>query len=354
MRFLTWKPSYNMPMAVSWRRTCAALALLISGPGIVRALEAVPPFEFFAPGPVTPELHARVSADSRLGLGYSFCGADPERQLQAENYSVTQLLLGYGIWKNLEIYGAFPFYYGRSPQRCLVYVMGYPVDLAGTVSGYDFGDAAFGLRFQFLGNEEEPRAAVVSVGFVPPMGTNVWQGIRYSFQGMLEVPESLAVGDGAWKALAGLNYIHKTERFEIEGMAGYLLKFPLEVTGMGIGYGSTVTVRQPSPLLVSLRPEYEIWPGLWLAADIEGYWAPRGKITAGGFLADEPDSLEKVLGSYVNLAAASGALWAGAGIRWQPDERYRLRFGVNAPAAVHRTYRSWRASLALSYVWFPK
>ncbi len=344
-----------MKMSVSrFRKAAAALPLFLISCGPALALEGVPPFEWFAYGPMTPELHLNVSVSPVFGLSGSFAGDDEERQLQVSEYLVMPLLLRYGIWRGVEIYGAFPFYWGRSSQRCAVYIMGYPYDLAGTVSGQDFGDAALGVRLRTWSQEFADSALLAGIALVPPLGTNVWQGVRYSFQTLLEVPEELAMGDGAWKIAFSLQHFYGSGAFSLECLAGYLLKLPFEVTGMGLGYGSTVEAKLPSPIIFVGRPGYEIWPGLSITGNLAGYWAPEGELEPGGYLAAEPERLPLVLGSYMNLAESSGALWGGAGLRWVPSEEYELGLDVMAPVLAQRAYRTWRVGLSANYLWSPR
>ncbi len=329
-------------------------AFLVTAASPIAAMEGTPPFTWLASGPLAPELSAVVSVSPQLGLGSGFSGGVAEDHFQAREYVVCPLLIRYGLFRRLEAYGVFPYFWGSSPQRSTVYLGGTPQNLSGTVAGSDFGDTGLGLRYRVFGDPDAGHEVIAGMGLAVPLGTNVWQWLRYSFQGWLDVPVDLASGDGAWKILMGAQHSWRAEGLNAESFAGYLLKLPLEVTSMGIGFGSSVDVTLPSPCLAVANVEFEPVSDLWLGGRIEGFWAARGKIKPGGYLAQDPSSLAVVLGNYSNLVLATGALWAGVGARWCPADAYGLGVEVMAPVAVHRAYRTWRAGLSISYRWSPE
>ena len=92
---------------------------------------------------------------------------------------------------------------------------------------------------------------------------------------------------------------------------------------------------------------------LWVTGRVDGFWAPHGKITAGGTLAKAPGLMETRLDSYANIARASGGIWAGGGVRWELMPESALSLEASAPVVAHRLYRYWRISASASYSWRP-
>lgn len=322
---------------------------LAVGSRMAWALEGAPPFAWFPHGPLAADLHAVVEVRPESGFSGGFAGGDPARSLQVRSYLVAPVFLRYGLWGTLEAYGAFPFYWGSSPQQYVDRTYGLG-ELNATVSGADVGDPALGARWRAWRSPTEAWNVMLVTGLVIPWGFNVWQGFpRFSYVRTAPDTPELAVGDGAWKLLVGVQERYESETFMVDALVGYILKFPLRATLLELNVGEEITVNLPSPVTAWIRPAWLIGERLWVTGRVDGVWAPHGSVTAGGTLAKVPGLLD----SYMNLVRASGGVWAGGGLRWELMSGSALSLEASAPVAAHRLYRYWRISASASYSWRP-
>ncbi len=329
---------------------CAIVAILVAIPAVALSTAGVPPFEWFAGGKIMEEYHTNLSVRSEVGFSGGYAGNEGDRSMKVENYLAAPVLIRYGLWGSLEAYVSVPVYWGSSPQRYTDRLASPPREYAGTVSGFDIGDTAAALRWRVWESATEEWTTLLSGGVVMPLGSNVWNEYP-DFTYIRTAPDrpDLAVGDGSWKILVAVQELFERDEMRAEALIGYIHKFPLRARAAELSVLHEITVRQPSPLVAWIRPAMSVGDGLWLTGRIEGFWAPRGSLSAGGILAKSPGSMEKILDSYANLVGASGAAWVGGGVRWEVTDTGTVSLEVAAPVAAHRAYRYWRASARITY-----
>ena len=321
--------------------------------GPVAALEGAPPLEWFPMGPVAAEMESHFTLSPEIGLGYSpvFEKDREERQMKARQYGRVPLTYAYGLLSGLEAFAVLPFYWGVSDQSFTNNQAEVPGTMSGRLTGADFGDMTFALRWRAFASEEERSWVTLVLGYIAPLGTNVWENVSYNFGALMDVP-SLAIGDGAHKLLISAGGRTGGESLCFEGVLGYVWRMPIGDTVM-VGYGSTMQVTLPSPVVGILKASYGVAEDLQATAAVSGFYAPAGSLSAGGYLAQIPGSADKVVDSYANLLARTGGLWAGGGLEWAPAPSWRAALGADAPLWALNSWRFIRARAELSFVWKP-
>jgi len=328
-----------------FRLLATALIVLAVSPRQTAAMDGVPPFAWFPFGAPMPEYGYAVSFNPDGGIGTSYEGGVPARSMMVKDYAMASILGRYGMWKSLEVYGALPYYWGRSPQE---YRDPWQGEREGTISGSDFGDVALGLKLAVWRSADEAKTVSVAAACVLPMGSNVWTDYpKATFYETFspELPE-LTLGDGAYKALVSADLHEEGDDFRLDALAGYLYKFEMHV-GEFDGKKNRIVLRQPSPLLFRAFPAFRVGRNLWLEGRAEGFWAPRGRIRSDLSRA----GLENIMDGYLNLVESHGAAWAGAGVKWDASDKVRAGLSAEAPVAAHRYYRSWRICAVIERSW---
>lgn len=311
----------------------------------------MPPLHWFGSGPVVPEHQSRLLLRPEFGAGAGYAGREPERSMKPRTYVVAPLLIQYGLWSALEACAVVPFYWGSSPQKFVDRLATPPREYAATVTGADIGDVAAALRWRAWRTDDEAWAFVLGAGAVMPLGSNAWKDYpQYTYVRTVPDAPDLAVGEGVWKLLVSLGQSYATDDYRIDALVGYLSGSSLRATAVELSSLHEINVRQPSSLVARLRSETAVGEGLWLTGRLEGYSSWGGRITAGGLLASEPGSVERILDSYVNLAGNASGAWAGAGVRWEATEESSLGVEVAAPVLADGSYRYWRAGAVVTHV----
>jgi hypothetical protein len=329
----------------------AVLSALCAAPA--SALEGAPPLEWFPTGPVAAETESRFELAPEVGMGFSpvFEKAPAERQMKVKQYGRVPLAYAYGIITGLEGTVVLPFYWGVSDQVFTNNQAEVPGTMSGRLTGADFGDLALSLRWRALASEDERTWMVMGFGYGAPLGTNVWENVRYNFGALMDVPD-LAIGDGAHKLLLSAGGRTGSDPFGFEGVLGYIWRIPVSDTVM-VGYGSTMQVNLPSPVVGVLKFRYGVAEEFDAVAAVSGFYAPKGSFSAGGYLAQVPGAAEKVADSYANLLARTGGLWVGGGAEWSPAPSWRGSLGADAPVWTLNSWRFVRIRAGLSFVWKP-
>jgi len=337
-------------MPTSPRILPAVIALTLSAPA-AWALEGAPPFEVVPAGRSVPELNGEVFLFPDAGMGGGYLHGPGERSMRAKSYFMAPFGVRYGLWKTLEAWGAVPLVWGSSPQQYVdARTEGTPTYRA-TLSGFDGSDAVVGLRLEPWSSDDEELAAVLTVGLVAPLGTNVWQNSRYGFVNGPVVPD-FASGDGAWKILTAVEGIRDTEETRVSVLVGYLRKLEQEATAIEPP-ASTIKVTLPSPVVGWVRPAWKMTEDTWLTARVDGFWAHRGSIATSGAYSSTPEALPALLDSYGSLIDGSWGIWAGIGMREALSDTAAASLEVCLPVLERNLYRLWRLVGAVTWSWKP-
>ena len=317
------------------------------------ALEGVPPLEWFPMGPVAAETESHFTLAPEIGAGYSpvFEKDRAERQMKARQYVRVPLTYAYGIITGLEGFVVLPFYRGVSDQSFTNNQAEVPGVLSGRITGADFGDLALALRWRALVAEDERAWGTFCLGYIAPLGTNSWENVSYNFGALMDVP-SLSIGDGAHKVMLSAGGRTGGDSWGVEAVLGYIWKLPIGDTVM-VGYGSTLQVTLPSPVIGVLKGSCGVADDLQATAVLSGFYAPGGSLSAGGYLTQYPGAAERIIDSYANLLARTGGLWAGGGLEWAPAPSWKASLGADAPVWTLNSWRFLRARAELSFVWKP-
>jgi hypothetical protein len=318
-------------------------------PSLSRSLEGVPSAFWFASGAPAGENAYIFSADTEGGFGGPFVGGVAGRSMKAGKYVAVPLTLRYGFIQGWEIYGVLPYFWGSSDQEYVnSAVLGAPETYRETLSGGDFGDIATVVKWAVWENDTRDSFFCVHLGGRFATGTDPWQYSQNNFV-TGPVPPRLAHGDAAGGGvMAGIQYVN-TESFPRMDMTlGYIFNLPFEATAMDT-VRSAINVDPPSTLTGKAAVSGVIAGSWWLGLDVDGYWAPAGKISGTGDFKKDPGALSKMIDSYANLVRESAGLWAGAstGVDIAPEASVSL--GFKAPVAVSGGYRFWRTDFRLVY-----
>jgi hypothetical protein len=330
-------------------RLVSFLSVLILWPGLSRAMEGVPPSYWFAEGAPIPENSYLFSADAEGGYGAGFVGGEAKRSMKADRYLAVPLVLRYGFLRGWELYGVLPYFWGSSDQEFVNYqTLGDPQVFHDTVSGGDFGDIATAVKWAVWESDERDSAVCVHLGGRFATGTDPWQYSQNNFGTRMDTPR-MSHGDGAGGGvMQGVQFVSRSMTPRVDGYAGYIYNLPFRANGIDT-VKSHINVTPPSPLTGRVRGSFVIDGSWWAGLDMDGFWAPAGRIRGTGDFALEPGSLPHYLDSYSNLVKQSGGLWMGVSTGADLSPEAGVSIGVKAPVAVNRDYRFWRADVKLVY-----
>ena len=338
------RPMLRMLLSIS-------LAWMVPAPA--GAVAGIPPLMWIVPGDTVAELTAAGAVAPDAGMDAGFAGPGRgEDSLAIRRYVMAPVTVRYGMWNFLEAFAIAPFTAAESPQRFINYATGgAPEEYRVTLEGADFGDPAVGVRVRAWRSDDERWAGVGTLGMVFPLGTNIWTNSRYNFVTGSARPD-LAVGDGAYALVLAVQGLFDDPGWQCEGMAGYVLRFPVEAAAIEPG-ASTITIHEPSPVVGWVRASWKMSEDTWLTGRVDGFWAAGGTITTDGLLARHPETLPVVLDSYAHVLRAAGGAWAGVGIHQALGTAWTAELGVLAPLAVHAMYRVVRVTASLGWAWKP-